>query len=127
MRDPISLSPPQQSTLSSLWISANLICVVSLTFSYVSKIKQSFMFICEFLLLIFCLFFYRFLKIYFLSFFFHFILFWSSHAFLSTISYKDLVCMLSHFSHVQLFVTPWTLACQAPLSMEFSRQDYWSG
>ena len=26
-----------------------------------------------------------------------------------------------------LFVTPWTVACQAPLSMEFSRQDYWSG
>ena len=23
--------------------------------------------------------------------------------------------------------TPWTLACQAPLSMEFSRQEYWSG
>ena len=27
----------------------------------------------------------------------------------------------------QLFVTPWTAACQAPLSMEFSRQAYWSG
>ena len=26
-------------------------------------------------------------------------------------------CMLSHFSHVQLFVTPWTVARQAPLSM----------
>ena len=25
------------------------------------------------------------------------------------------------------FVTPWTAACQAPLSMEFSRQEYWSG
>ena len=25
------------------------------------------------------------------------------------------------------FVTPWTLALQAPLSMEFSRQEYWSG
>ena len=24
-------------------------------------------------------------------------------------------------------VTPWTVACQAPLSMEFSRQQYWSG
>ena len=24
-------------------------------------------------------------------------------------------------------VTPWTVACQAPLSMEFSRQEYWSG
>ena len=30
-------------------------------------------------------------------------------------------------SHVQLSVTPWTVARQAPLSMEFSRQDYWSG
>ena len=36
-------------------------------------------------------------------------------------------CMLSHFSHVPLFVTLWTLACQAPLSMGFSRQEYWSG
>ena len=35
--------------------------------------------------------------------------------------------MLSHFSHVQLFSTPWTVAHQAPLSMEFSRQQYWSG
>ena len=26
-----------------------------------------------------------------------------------------------------LFVTPWTVACQAPLSMGFSRQEYWSG
>ena len=32
-----------------------------------------------------------------------------------------------HFSHVRLFVTLWTVACQAPLSMGFSRQDYWSG
>ena len=30
-------------------------------------------------------------------------------------------------SHVQLFVTPWTVAHQAPLSMKFSRQEYWSG
>ena len=30
-------------------------------------------------------------------------------------------------SHVQLFVTPWTVAHQAPLSMEFSRQECWSG
>ena len=30
-------------------------------------------------------------------------------------------------SHAQLFVTPWTVAQQAPLSMEFSRQEYWSG
>ena len=30
-------------------------------------------------------------------------------------------------SHVRLFVTPWTVAYQAPPSMEFSRQEYWSG
>ena len=34
------------------------------------------------------------------------------------------VCMLSRFSHVQLFVTLWTVVCQAPLSMGFSRQEY---
>ena len=30
-------------------------------------------------------------------------------------------------SHVRLFAIPWTVAYQAPLSMEFSRQAYWSG
>ena len=30
-------------------------------------------------------------------------------------------------SHVRLFATPWTAAYQAPLSMGFSRQEYWSG
>ena len=30
-------------------------------------------------------------------------------------------------SHVQLFAALWTVACQAPLSMEFSKQEYWSG
>ena len=33
-------------------------------------------------------------------------------------------CMLNR---VQLFATPWTIAHQAPLSMGFSRQEYWSG
>ena len=37
------------------------------------------------------------------------------------------MCMLSHFSHVQLFVIPWTVARQVPLLMGFSRQEYWSG
>ena len=37
------------------------------------------------------------------------------------------VCLLSHFGCVQLFVALWTVACQAPLSMEFSSQEYWSG
>ena len=31
------------------------------------------------------------------------------------------------FSHVRLFVIPWTVACQALLSVGFSRQEYWSG
>ena len=30
-------------------------------------------------------------------------------------------------SRVQVFATPWTVACQAPLSMGFSRQEYWGG
>ena len=37
------------------------------------------------------------------------------------------LCMLSHFSPVELFVTPRTVAHQAPLSMGFCRQEYWSG
>ena len=36
------------------------------------------------------------------------------------------VCVKS-LSHVQLFATPWTIAHQTPLSMGFSRQEYWSG
>ena len=35
--------------------------------------------------------------------------------------------VLSCFSCVQLFLTPWTVAYQVPLSMGFSRQEYWSG
>ena len=35
--------------------------------------------------------------------------------------------MLSCFSHARLCMTPWTAALQAPLSMGFSRQEYWSG
>ena len=34
--------------------------------------------------------------------------------------------MLSHFSHGQLFATPWTVALQAPLSMGILQQEYWS-
>ena len=36
-------------------------------------------------------------------------------------------CMLSHFNHIQLFVTLWTRAYQASLSTGFFRQEYWSG
>ena len=35
--------------------------------------------------------------------------------------------LLSRFSCIWLFATPWTVARQAPLSMGFSRQEYWSG
>ena len=37
------------------------------------------------------------------------------------------LCVLSCFTHVGLFGTLWTVVCQAPLSMGFSRQEYWSG
>ena len=37
------------------------------------------------------------------------------------------MCVLSLFTRVQLFATPWTVALQAPLSVEFCRQEYWSG
>ena len=36
-------------------------------------------------------------------------------------------CVLGHFSLVQLIVIPWTVPRQAPLSIGFSRQEYWSG
>ena len=36
-------------------------------------------------------------------------------------------CMLSRFSRIQVCATQWTIARQAPLSMGFSRQAYWSG
>ena len=36
------------------------------------------------------------------------------------------IYVLSHFSCVQLFATPWTVAPQISLSMGFSRQEYWS-
>ena len=48
----------------------------------------------------------------------------------STLSYRLsrlYACMLSCFSHVQFCETLWTVACQAPLSMGFSRQEHWSG
>ena len=37
------------------------------------------------------------------------------------------VCVCYSLSHVQLLATPWTVTCQAPLSMKFSRQEYRSG
>ena len=37
------------------------------------------------------------------------------------------IYIVNLLSRVRLFVIPWTVAYQAPLSMEFSRQEYWSG
>ena len=37
------------------------------------------------------------------------------------------MCVLNRLSHGRLFVTLWTVARQAPLSLGFSRQEYWSG
>ena len=37
------------------------------------------------------------------------------------------VCVCESLICVQLFATPWTVACQAPLSIELSSQEYWSG
>ena len=37
---------------------------------------------------------------------------------------KVCACLLSHYSRVQLCTTLWTVACQAPLSLRFSTQEY---
>ena len=46
---------------------------------------------------------------------------------LSEVTYKVGKKEMKSFSHVRLFATPWTVACQAPPSMGFFRQEYWSG
>ena len=48
-------------------------------------------------------------------------------SFNSFLSLVEISCVLSYLSPVRLFVTPWTVACQPPLSMGFSSQEYWSG
>ena len=48
--------------------------------------------------------------------------------YLVSVSVSVYVCVCAcTLSRVQLFETPWTVACQPPLSMEYSRQEYWSG
>ena len=37
------------------------------------------------------------------------------------------LAVVQSLGSVQLFLTPWTVAPQAPLSVEFSRQEYWTG
>ena len=49
------------------------------------------------------------------------------HLLIHLILPTTLLLLLSRFSHVRLCVTPWTAAYQAPPSMGFSRQEYWSG
>ena len=59
---------------------------------------------------------------------------WGNENFLRLEGGDDYVAMFSIYcvcvqllDCVRLFVTPWTVAHKAPLSMEFSRQEYWSG
>ena len=52
-----------------------------------------------------------------------YLLVWIMHIFSLLIKWKKVKLL----SHVQLFATPWTVAHQAPPSMGFSRQEYWSG
>ena len=57
------------------------------------------------------------------------LVFWARVAILPAWPYKNTVLsftIVKSFSRVRLFRTPWTVACQAPLSMGFSRQEYWS-
>ena len=54
------------------------------------------------------------------------------HLLISWLQYKDNSKYWNYnivqcLSHVWLSVTPWTVTCQAPVPMEFSRQEYWSG
>ena len=51
----------------------------------------------------------------------------SSTYFLLPSPKKAIACMLSQFSFIRLFATPWTVARQAPLSVGFSQQEYWRG
>ena len=45
----------------------------------------------------------------------------------SLLGRKVMTNIVKSLSHVQLFATPWTVTYQAPQSMGFSRQEYWSG
>ena len=54
------------------------------------------------------------------DFHFHYCFNFTLHSSFCKVKVKSLSC-------VQLFATPWTVACKDPLSMGFSRQEYWSG
>ena len=49
------------------------------------------------------------------------------YLFIVCLSSSERACMLGRFSRVQLFVTPWTAAHQAPLPMALSQQEHWGG
>ena len=49
-----------------------------------------------------------------------------THTHTLTHTHTHVSAAVQSVSRVQLFVTPWTVARQAPLSMGFSRQEYWS-
>ena len=52
---------------------------------------------------------------------------WSLAPFFDWIAFLLLKVKVKSLSHGQLFATPWTVAYEAPQSIEFSRQEYWSG
>ena len=54
-------------------------------------------------------------------------LMWRANSLEKTICWEEWKWKVKLISLVWLFATPWTVACQAPLSMGFSRQEYWSG
>jgi len=51
---------------------------------------------------------------------------WDGSGFSPDLYFSSCGAMLSHFSRVWLFVTPWTVACQVPFSMGLFSQEYWS-
>ena len=54
-------------------------------------------------------------------------MYWTPKLFQALPTWHDSVCVPSRFSHVWLCAAPWTVACQAPLSMRFFRPEYLSG
>ena len=50
-----------------------------------------------------------------------------SYVYHNIIYFKSISLCVCVLSRIQLFATPWTVAHQAPLSTEFSRQEHWSG
>ena len=51
----------------------------------------------------------------------------TSCSFYNQLQWQKLLCVFSHFSPIWLFAFLWTVARQAALSIEFSRQEHWSG